>query len=197
MANNDFLITDIVDQSAFDQLNRLEQRFEDLKTQFVAVSTAIGKGIGLPVSTIDDMSSKMEVFRRQQQELIRTQEELSAVENKYYDLLDKINDIMSQKIQATKSETQATSALEKARERLALVESEEGKELAILKERTRQLNLENKANARLTIEMEKNNGQLAKSYNVLSAQYSKLRQGEDWRGEGYLRADEALSRGDR
>lgn len=175
MANNDFLITDIVDQSAFDQLNRLEQRFEDLKTQFVAVSTAIGKGIGLPVSTIDDMSSKMEVFRRQQQELIRTQEELSAVENKYYDLLDKINDIMSQKIQATKSETQATSALEKARERLALVESEEGKELAILKERTRQLNLENKANARLTIEMEKNNGQLAKSYNVLSAQYSKLK----------------------
>ena len=175
MANNDFLITDIVDQSAFDQLNRLEQRFEDLKTQFVAVSTAIGKGIGLPVSTIDDMSSKMEVFRRQQQELIRTQEELSAVENKYYDLLDKINDIMSQKIQATKSETQATSALEKAREKLALVESEEGKELAILKERTRQLNLENKANARLTIEMEKNNGQLAKSYNVLSAQYSKLK----------------------
>ena len=175
MANNDFLITDIVDQSAFDQLNRLEQRFEDLKTQFVAVSTAIGKGIGLPVSTIDDMSSKMEVFRRQQQELIRTQEELSAVENKYYDLLDKINDIMSQKIQATKSETQATSALEKARERLALVESEEGKELAILKERTRQLNLENKANARLAIEMEKNNGQLAKSYNVLSAQYSKLK----------------------
>jgi hypothetical protein len=175
MANNDFLITDIVDQSAFDQLNRLEQRFEDLKTQFVAVSTAIGKGIGLPVSTIDDMSSKMEVFRRQQQELIRTQEELSAVENKYYDLLDKINDIMSQKIQSTKSETQATSALEKARERLALVESEEGKELAILKERTRQLNLENKANARLTIEMEKNNGQLAKSYNVLSAQYSKLK----------------------
>lgn len=175
MANNDFLITDIVDQSAFDQLNRLEQRFEDLKTQFVAVSTAIGKGIGLPVSTIDDMSSKMEVFRRQQQELIRTQEELSAVENKYYDLLDKINDIMSQKIQATKSETQATSALEKARERLALVDSEEGKELAILKERTRQLNLENKANARLTIEMEKNNGQLAKSYNVLSAQYSKLK----------------------
>lgn len=175
MANNDFLITDIVDQSAFDQLNRLEKRFEDLKTQFVAVSTAIGKGIGLPVSTIDDMSSKMEVFRRQQQELIRTQEELSAVENKYYDLLDKINDIMSQKIQATKSETQATSALEKARERLALVESEEGKELAILKERTRQLNLENKANARLTIEMEKNNGQLAKSYNVLSAQYSKLK----------------------
>lgn len=175
MANNDFLITDIVDQSAFDQLNRLEQRFEDLKTQFVAVSTAIGKGIGLPVSTIDDMSSKMEVFRRQQQELIRTQEELSAVENKYYDLLDKINDIMSQKIQATKSETQATSALEKARERLALVESEEGKELAILKERTRQLNLENKANARLTIEMEKNNGQLAKSYNTLSAQYSKLK----------------------
>lgn len=174
MANNDFLITDIVDQSAFDQLNRLEQRFEDLKTQFVAVSTAIGKGIGLPVSTIDDMSSKMEVFRRQQQELIRTQEELSAVENKYYDLLDKINDIMSQKIQATKSETQATSALEKARERLALVESEEGKELAILKERTRQLNLENKANARLTIEMEKNNGQLAKSYNTLSAQLSKL-----------------------
>lgn len=175
MANNDFLITDIVDQSAFDQLNRLEQRFEDLKTQFVAVSTAIGKGIGLPVSTIDDMSSKMEVFRRQQQELIRTQEELSSVENKYYDLLDKINDIMSQKIQATKSETQATSALEKARERLALVESEEGKELALLKERTRQLNLENKANARLTIEMEKNNGQLAKSYNVLSAQYSKLK----------------------
>lgn len=175
MPNNDFIITNIVDQSAFEQLEKLSGQFDDLKKKYTDIATVIGKGIGQPVNTIDDMSQKMEAFKKQQQELIRTQEELSAVENKYYDLLDKINDIMSQKIQATKSETQATSALEKARERLALVESEEGKELAILKERTRQLNLENKANARLTIEMEKNNGQLAKSYNVLSAQYSKLK----------------------
>ena len=175
MANNDFLITDIVGQSAFEQLDRLEQRFEDLKTQFVAVSTAIGKGIGLPVSTIDDMSSKMEVFRRQQQELIRTQQELSAVENKYYDLLDKMNDLMSKKIHNAENETRATSQLERARQKLAVAESEEGKEIALLRERTRQLNNENKASARLAIEMEKNNGNLVKSYNTLSAQYSKLK----------------------
>lgn len=175
MANNDFLITDIVGQSAFDQLDRLNQRFEDLKTQFVSVSTAIGKGIGMPASTIDEMATKMEAFNRQQQELIRTQQELSAVENKYYDLLDKMNDLMAKKIHNAENETRATSQLERARQKLAVAESEEGKEIALLRERTRQLNNENKASARLAIEMEKNNGNLVKSYNTLSAQYSKLK----------------------
>lgn len=175
MAQNDFKITDIVDQSAFDQLDRLQKRFEDLKVQFVAVTSSIGKGISMPVGNIDDMTGKMEAFRRQQQELIKTQEQLADVENKYYDLLSQVNDLVATKISNAQKQTTATTQLEKAQEKLLMAESEEGKELAILKERTRQLNAENKANARLALEMERNNGSLAKSYNELSAQYSKLK----------------------
>ena len=36
MPNNDFIITNIVDQSAFEQLNALSAQFDDLKKKYAS-----------------------------------------------------------------------------------------------------------------------------------------------------------------
>ena len=91
MPNNDFIITNIVDQSAFEQLNALSAQFDDLKKKYTDIATAIGKGISMPAGTFDELNVKMQQFNTNGQEMAKVQQQLSDMQKQYQQLLADVN----------------------------------------------------------------------------------------------------------
>ena len=89
---NEFLITDVVDQQAFQQLAELEGQFKSLKTQIVDITTTIGGGIKLPTNSISEMNAKMQEFADQTAKLQSLQKQMDELSAKYAELLKQVNE---------------------------------------------------------------------------------------------------------
>lgn len=176
MANNDFLITDIVDQSAFDQLNRLSTQFDDLKKKYTDIATAIGKGISMPAGTFDELNVKMQQFNTNGQEMAKVQQQLSDMQKQYQQLLADVNRKVAEATRASAEYARTSATLEKAYRQLGQAQSDEALELAMVREKNRAANQEIKNQAKLLVASEKNANAASKSYNQLSAEYSLLKQ---------------------
>ena len=176
MANNDFLITDIVDQSAFDQLEKLSGQFDDLKKKYTDIATAIGKGISMPAGTFDELNVKMQQFNTNGQEMAKVQQQLSDMQKQYQQLLADVNRKVAEATRASAEYARTSATLEKAYRQLGQAQSDEALELAMVREKNRAANQEIKNQAKLLVASEKNANAASKSYNQLSAEYSLLKQ---------------------
>jgi myosin heavy subunit len=176
MPNNDFTITSIVDQSAFEQLDRLAGQFDTLKQKYADIATAIGKGISMPAGTIDELNVKMQQFNTNGQEMAKVQQQLTEMQQKYEQLLADVNRKVAEATRASAEYARTSATLEKAYRQLGQSQSDEALELAMVREKTRQANQEIKNQAKLLIANEKNANTASKSYNQLSAEYSLLKQ---------------------
>ena len=176
MPNNDFTITSIVDQSAFEQLDRLAGQFDDLKKKYTDIATAIGKGISMPAGTIDELNVKMQQFNTNGQEMAKVQQQLTEMQQKYEQLLADVNRKVAEATRASAEYARTSATLEKAYRQLGQSQSDEALELAMVREKTRAANQEIKNQAKLLVANEKNADAASKSYNQLSAEYSLLKQ---------------------
>ena len=176
MPNNDFTITSIVDQSAFEQLDRLAGQFDTLKQKYADIATAIGKGISMPAGTIDELNVKMQQFNTNGQEMAKVQQQLTEMQQKYEQLLADVNRKVAEATRASAEYARTSATLEKAYRQLGQSQSDEALELAMVREKTRAANQEIKNQAKLLIANEKNADAASKSYNQLSAEYSLLKQ---------------------
>ena len=176
MPNNDFTITSIVDQSAFEQLDRLAGQFDDLKKKYTDIATAIGKGISMPAGTIDELNVKMQQFNTNGQEMAKVQQQLTEMQQKYEQLLADVNRKVAEATRASAEYARTSATLEKAYRQLGQSQSDEALELAMVREKTRAANQEIKNQAKLLVANEKNADSASKSYNQLSAEYSLLKQ---------------------
>lgn len=176
MPNNDFTITSIVDQSAFEQLDRLAGQFDDLKKKYTDIATAIGKGISMPAGTIDELNVKMQQFNTNGQEMAKVQQQLSDMQKQYQQLLADVNRKVAEATRASAEYARTSATLEKAYRQLGQAQSDEALELAVVREKNRAANQEIKNQAKLLVASEKNANAASKSYNQLSAEYSLLKQ---------------------
>ena len=176
MPNNDFIITNIVDQSAFEQLNALSTQFDDLKKKYTDIATAIGKGISMPAGTFDELNVKMQQFNTNGQEMAKVQQQLSDMQKQYQQLLADVNRKVAEATRASAEYARTSATLEKAYRQLGQAQSDEALELAMVREKNRAANQEIKNQAKLLVASEKNANAASKSYNQLSAEYSLLKQ---------------------
>jgi hypothetical protein len=176
MPNNDFIITNIVDQSAFEQLNALSAQFDDLKKKYTDIATAIGKGISMPAGTFDELNVKMQQFNTNGQEMAKVQQQLSDMQKQYQQLLADVNRKVAEATRASAEYARTSATLEKAYRQLGQAQSDEALELAMVREKNRAANQEIKNQAKLLVASEKNANAASKSYNQLSAEYSLLKQ---------------------
>ena len=176
MPNNDFIITNIVDQSAFEQLNALSAQFDDLKKKYTDIATAIGKGISMPAGTFDELNVKMQQFNTNGQEMAKVQQQLSDMQKQYQQLLADVNRKVAEATRASAEYARTSATLEKAYRQLGQAQSDEALELAMVREKNRAANQEIKNQAKLLVASEKNANSASKSYNQLSAEFSLLKQ---------------------
>ena len=176
MPNNDFIITNIVDQSAFEQLNALSAQFDDLKKKYTDIATAIGKGISMPAGTFDELNVKMQQFNTNGQEMAKVQQQLSDMQKQYQQLLADVNRKVAEATRASAEYARTSATLEKAYRQLGQAQNDEALELAVVREKNRAANQEIKNQAKLLVASEKNANAASKSYNQLSAEYSLLKQ---------------------
>lgn len=176
MPNNDFIITNIVDQSAFEQLEKLAGQFDDLKKKYTDIATAIGKGISMPAGTFDELNVKMQQFNTNGQEMAKVQQQLSDMQKQYQQLLADVNRKVAEATRASAEYARTSATLEKAYRQLGQAQSDEALELAVVREKNRAANQEIKNQAKLLVASEKNANAASKSYNQLSAEYSLLKQ---------------------
>lgn len=176
MPNNDFIITNIVDQSAFEQLEKLSGQFDDLKKKYTDIATAIGKGISMPAGTFDELNVKMQQFNTNGQEMAKVQQQLSDMQKQYQQLLADVNRKVAEATRASAEYARTSATLEKAYRQLGQAQSDEALELAMVREKNRAANQEIKNQAKLLVASEKNANAASKSYNQLSAEYSLLKQ---------------------
>ena len=161
---NEFVITDIVDKQAFDQLDELAQKFGAVKQQFVDITTTIGKGIPMPVGTLDEYNKKVQEFNQQGEQLAKVQKEMADLQAKYEALLQKVNKGVEERTKAIKTEASYEQQLAKLEERLTDLNSAQAQEIQKAKIKISEKTKEVKRAAQAEIDNARSTDTANKSY---------------------------------
>lgn len=161
---NEFVITDIVDEKAFDQLDELARKFGALDEQFVAITTKIGKGISMPVGTLDEYNKKVQEFNQQGEQLAKVQKEMADLQAKYEALLQKVNKGIEERTKAIKTEASYEQQLAKLEERLTNLNSAQAQEIQKAKIKISEKTKEVKRAAQAEIDNARSTDTANKSY---------------------------------
>ena len=157
---NEFLITDVVDQQAFQQLAELEGQFKSLKTQIVDITTTIGSGIKLPTNSISEMNAKMQEFADQTAKLQSLQKQMDELSAKHAELLKQVNE----RSKAIKVEMSYEEQQTRLKERLANLEGEQAQAVQKLKLEIKEKTKEVKRAAQAEIDNARSTETANKSY---------------------------------
>lgn len=87
---NEFLITDVVSSKAIQDLNKLLDKFKEVKEDYSALAQELAKGIKVPVHNYDDLTKKAKSFEEIQKKLSATEKELIQVQQEYKTLLKNV-----------------------------------------------------------------------------------------------------------
>lgn len=87
---NEFLITDVVSIKAIQDLNKLLDKFKEVKEDYSALAQELAKGIKVPVHNYDELTKKAKSFEEIQKKLSATEKELIQVQQEYKTLLKNV-----------------------------------------------------------------------------------------------------------
>lgn len=90
MANNEFLITDIVDKKAFDELTRLQSQLSTTTALYVAFTQEIAKASSTNPKTFDELTSKARNYEASLEKLNKTGSEMSSIQSKQLTILKQV-----------------------------------------------------------------------------------------------------------
>lgn len=161
---NEFIITDVVDQKAFDQLDELTKKMGEAKDEFVEITKTIGNGISMPVGSLEDYNKKMQEFNQQGEQLAKVQKEMTDLQAKYEALLQKVNKGIEERTKAIKTEASYEEQLAKLEERLTNLNSAQAQEIQKAKIKISEKTKEVKRAAQAEIDNARSTDTANKSY---------------------------------
>lgn len=111
---NEFLITDVVSSKAIQDLNKLLDKFKEVKEDYSALAQELAKGIKVPVHNYDELTKKAKSFEEIQKKLSATEKELIQVQQKYQHLLSKMETEIHEQVKVILDNAAANSKLNKS-----------------------------------------------------------------------------------
>lgn len=91
MANNEFLITDIVDEKAFNQLTKLTMKLEMTKDRYISLASEIAKASSYNPKTFEELTTKASNYEASLEKLNKTAAEMSSIQQKQLTILKQVS----------------------------------------------------------------------------------------------------------
>ena len=104
---NEFKITDIVDEKAFDELNSLIAKFNKTKKVYKELTEELAGGLDVKPKDLKELADKTEKYTGIMNQLITTQNELSDIQGRYKGLLKQIEEQTEKNVKAILEEAKA------------------------------------------------------------------------------------------
>lgn len=104
---NEFKITDIVDEKAFDELNSLIAKFNKTKKVYKELTEELAGGLDVKPKDLKELADKTENYTGIMNQLITTQNELSDIQGRYKGLLKQIEEQTEKNVKAILEEAKA------------------------------------------------------------------------------------------
>lgn len=108
---NEFVISEIIEEKVFSDLNKLIVTLDNLKSTMVGlakesakISSELGKGLSFNPSNLDELYKKTESYKSQSKQLDEMQKKLSDTQKKYNDVLKKVNTQVSESVKEAKAQ---------------------------------------------------------------------------------------------
>lgn len=161
---NEFIITDIVDKQAFDQLTKLQTEFGNTLTAYKAMASEMGSSMKAPVSTFDELTRKVEAYDAIQQKMLQSEKSLADIQERMTKALGEVASKITEKTKAVKMEASYDEQLMKLEERLADLDSRQAQEVQKLKLQIAEKNKEVKRAAQNEIDLARSTDTSNKSY---------------------------------
>lgn len=120
----EFLITDVVDQKAIDQLSNLRDNFTSTKKEYTSLVTELAKGIKINVTNYDELTKKAKMFEEAQTRLSSVEKELSKIQQEHQNLLKKIAEDTQKAANLHNKNAEATARSAKESENLSKANEE-------------------------------------------------------------------------
>lgn len=138
---NEFIITDVVDKKAVQQLKELRLEFDSTKGSYVALVKELAKSYSIPVSNYDDLTNKARLFEETQKKLIVTEKKLANIQNEYKALLKNIAEETKKATKEALEQAKANDLNAQAELKAAKVETERLKQQKMLNQEKKKLKI--------------------------------------------------------
>lgn len=154
---NELLITDIVDQKAFTQINMLSSQLIGLKTtmsELIATGKVAAKemlkGLSFNPTDLDGLYKKNAAYNEQQKKLIEVENRLKETQKQYNDILKKVNAQVKEAVKQAKEKSDLDLRMAKAAQ--AQEKAEQAKYQTLIKEIQAERALDNATKSRTVTE---------------------------------------------
>lgn len=154
---NELLITDIVDQKAFTQINMLSSQLIGLKTtmsELIATGKVAAKemlkGLSFNPTDLDGLYKKNAAYNEQQKKLIEVENKLKETQRQYEDVLKKVNVQVREAVKQAKEKADLDLRMAKAAQ--AQEKAEQAKYQTLIKEIQAERALDNATKSRTVTE---------------------------------------------
>lgn len=154
---NELLITDIVDQKAFTQINMLSSQLIGLKTtmsELIATGKVAAKemlkGLSFNPTDLDGLYKKNAAYNDQQKKLIEVENKLKETQKQYEDVLKKVNVQVREAVRQAKEKADLDLKMAKAAQ--AQEKTEQAKYQTLIKEIQAERALDNATKSRTVTE---------------------------------------------
>lgn len=154
---NELLITDIVDQKAFTQINMLSSQLIGLKTtmsELIATGKVAAKemlkGLSFNPTDLDGLYKKNAAYNEQQKKLIEVENKLKETQKQYEDVLKKVNVQVREAVKQAKEKADLDLRMAKAAQ--AQEKAEQAKYQTLIKEIQAERALDNATKSRTVTE---------------------------------------------
>ena len=138
---NEFLITDVVSSKAIQDLNKLLDKFKEVKEDYSALAQELAKGIKVPVHNYDELTKKAKSFEEIQKKLSATEKELIQVQQEYKTLLKNVAEEVRKNTKEALEYAKANDLNAQAELKAAKTETERLKQQKLLNQEKKKLKI--------------------------------------------------------
>ena len=138
---NEFVITDVVDNKALQQLTNLNKAFTETQTKYTETATALAAGIKIPVNNFDELAKKAKSFEEIQKKLSDTEKELIKVQQEYKTLLNNVAEEVKKNTKEAFEHAKANDLNAQAELKAAKAETERLKQQKLLNQERKKLKI--------------------------------------------------------
>ena len=138
---NEFLITHLVDQKAFGELDSLQGKFKETVKVYSTTAEELAKGIKVPVHNYDELTKKAESFKEMQKKLSATENALIKVQQEYKTLLKNVAEEVKKNTKEALEHAKANDLNAQAELKAAKAETERLKQQKLLNQEKKKLKI--------------------------------------------------------
>ena len=137
----EFLITDVVDKKAIQDLDNLLDKFKEVKEDYSTLTKELAKGIKVPVHNYEELTKKAESFEEIQKKLSATENALIQVQQEYKTLLKNVAEEVKKNTKEALEHAKANDLNAQAELKAAKAETERLKQQKLLNQEKKKLKI--------------------------------------------------------